>query len=167
MLSGFRRALSERHPPPILRWMRGGCRRGATSLLFAATATSLPGLVAMGTEMGAWHLAKRQGQNVADAAAMAGAPPVANSEVVAAAGTTATLNRRTGGGGGIAVATSHPRAAGPHAGKPGYAKAIVARTAGDTMTVSGASIGCALGLRGRRHEGRALPAGHDGGVTRC
>jgi hypothetical protein len=64
--------------PATRRWLHQlACswrdRRGATSLMFAATIIPFLALVGLGAEGGAWYLAKRSGQNSADAAATAGA----------------------------------------------------------------------------------------------
>jgi Flp pilus assembly protein TadG len=53
-------------------------RRGAMSLLFAASAVGLLGMAGLATETGTWYLAKRLAQNAADGGAISGALSIAN-----------------------------------------------------------------------------------------
>ena len=65
-----------------LPYVRG--QRGSAALYVAATLVTLLGMVGLGTEVGDWYLAKRHGQNTADAAALAGMMAlVANGETCA------------------------------------------------------------------------------------
>lgn len=62
-------------------------RRGASAVAFAASAMVIMGFVGLATEGGLWYLGRRNAQNAADAAAVAGALAVtynANAETAAA-----------------------------------------------------------------------------------
>lgn len=81
------------------------CRdtRGATAVVFALGATALLGLAGLATEGGTWYLEKRQGQNAADAAAIAGVLALsAGQDVTKSASKAAAL---TGDANGLTVST--------------------------------------------------------------
>lgn len=83
--------MQERLPLPLRRLAAD--RRGATALIFAASAVVLLGFAGLATEGGTWYLEKRHGQNAADAAVIAAALAIANhqdpgvSAIAAATGT--------------------------------------------------------------------------------
>ncbi len=82
---------------PLLRSARGRQgllrdRRGVTALMFGVSALVIIGFVGLATEVGTWYLVRRDAQNVADAAAIAGilaandaADPNAAAQAVATA----------------------------------------------------------------------------------
>lgn len=86
--------------------------RGAVSLLSAVSIVSLIGFIGLATEAGSWYLSNRQGQNAADASAVAGAMTLATSSnhasTLAAAYGTATRNGFTTGGSIVVVASNPP-----------------------------------------------------------
>jgi Flp pilus assembly protein TadG len=57
------------------------CRRGSIATTFALLAVMICGLVTLGTEVGTWYVIKRNAQNAADAAALAGALELAQGGV--------------------------------------------------------------------------------------
>ena len=59
------------------------CRRGSISIIFALSGFALCGLIALGTEVGSWYVVKRNLQNAADSAAIAGALAIAHNNVTA------------------------------------------------------------------------------------
>jgi Flp pilus assembly protein TadG len=68
----------------------GSDRRGATAIVFGLGATALFGLIGLATEGGSWYMEKRNGQNAADAAAIAGALALVSGSTGSAAVTGAT-----------------------------------------------------------------------------
>jgi hypothetical protein len=82
-------------------------------------------MVALGTEVGAWYLAKRQGQNVADAAAVAAVQaiedgtqfPFTEASYKSAAAAVAQQNGLTDGINGVTVQANWPPTSGTHISK--------------------------------------------------
>ncbi|PPQ26553.1 pilus assembly protein TadG-related protein [Rhodopila globiformis] len=65
------------------------CRRGSIATLFALLAVVICGLAALGSEVGTWYVIKRDAQNAADAAALAGAVQLAQANALTLAGISA------------------------------------------------------------------------------
>ncbi|MFO1036218.1 MAG: pilus assembly protein TadG-related protein [Geminicoccaceae bacterium] len=116
-------ALARRILPAALR-----CdRRGATALIFAVSAMAFFGLVGLGTEAGTWYLARRSAQNAADAAALAGAVAIQQSnDIAATAADLATQNGFTTGG-STTVTVRHPPTTGTHIGNQSAVEVEVAQ----------------------------------------
>src|ERR1051325_4389818 len=103
-------------------------RRGVTAIAFAVSSTVFIATTGFGIETGTWYLEKRHGQNVADAAALAGVFALLQTtpgDPVAAGTTIATANgyqlseiTMTAGtyNGGAAFCCATPRRAGYHKG---------------------------------------------------
>jgi hypothetical protein len=105
-------------------------RRGATSLIFAVSLTTFLGLVGLGTEAGAWYVGKRHGQNVADAAATAGAQMLAAGKGASAAKTAATDEARRNGfttGGTVTVTANSPPTSGSYSANSIGVEVIIAQ----------------------------------------
>lgn len=105
-------------------------QRGISSLLFAGSMVGFLGMVGLGTEAGSWYLARRHGQNAADAAAMAGALMLASTSssqaVQAASAGNATSNGYTTGG-GVSVSVYTPPQSGSYAGNASAVQVVIAQ----------------------------------------
>lgn len=105
-------------------------RKGSTALAFAAGASALFGLAALGTEAGSWFLTRRAAQSAADAAALAGAVVLAGGGTAQAAQAAATdLAGRNGfsAGGRTTLAVHAPPASGPSAGRNDAVEVVLHR----------------------------------------
>lgn len=95
-----------------------GDRKGATAAAFAVSAVVIMGFVGLATEAGTWYLGRREAQNAADSAAMAGAlASFYGGDVSASATKMATANGFTAGG-KITVATAVQAASGTNPNLP-------------------------------------------------
>jgi Flp pilus assembly protein TadG len=105
---------------------------GQTLVFVAVSLSFILGVVGMATDVGTLLHAKRDLQNAADSAAIAGAVEEDISAVAAnvqAAGQRAsTQNGITNGSNGAVVTINTPPASGPHAGVAGYVEAIVSQS---------------------------------------
>ena len=120
-----------------VRWFG---QRGTTTILFALLAPGLIGLVGLSTEAGLWYLLRDRAQNVADAAAMAGAirlsvaqnqqslgTAAAQNQASTIANSVTTLNGYTTGA-TTTVTVNVPPASGSYAGDSAAVQVIVTRT---------------------------------------
>jgi Flp pilus assembly protein TadG len=106
---------------------------GQALIMVALSLTCILGFVGFATDVGVLLHAKRNLQIAADAAALAGANWIrvkgaGAAEITAAAKAASAQNGFTDGVNGTTVTPSYPAADGPHAGKLGYAEAIVTQT---------------------------------------
>ena len=113
------------------------CRKGAASLIFAASSLAFLGLVGLATEAGSWYMANRRAQNAADAAAVAGAMTYGNTTIAAAnlvsastrsAGLDTASRNGFAVGGSIAVAVNRPPSMGPNSGNTSAVEVIIRQT---------------------------------------
>ncbi|WP_191058665.1 pilus assembly protein TadG-related protein [Geminicoccus harenae] len=97
-------------------------RRGAVSLIFAVSATAFFGFAALATEAGSWYLVRRNAQNAADAAAMAGvialqlATPANRAAKISAVGADLAAQNGFANDTGTMVAVRHPPTSGAQTG---------------------------------------------------
>jgi hypothetical protein len=105
-------------------------RRGVTAAIFAVSLTTLLGLVGLGTEVGTWYVGLRHGQNVVDAAALAGAEMLAAgggaSAAKAAAIDVASRNSFTTGG-IVTVTAASPPSLGSSSGNSKAVEVIISQ----------------------------------------
>jgi hypothetical protein len=91
-------------------------RGAAIAIAFAIGAVVFIGMAGIATEVGAWYLTRRQADNAADAAALAGALALAASADPLAAATNLATQNGFSNGGDVTVTISHPPTTGPYAG---------------------------------------------------
>lgn len=127
-----------RYIPSVLR-----DNRGVTAILFALTATVMLLFVGLGVQSGTWYLAKRHGQNAADAAAIAGAvgiywanypnncvsgTPVTAAQTTAQANVSAAATLNGLSGSGVTVTANVPPVSGSYTSDNCAAQAVVTQT---------------------------------------
>jgi hypothetical protein len=100
-------------------------RRGATSVLVAASGTVLIGFVALAAEGGVWYLALRNATTAADLAALAGAAAVQRGQDGVAAATAVALRNGFGAAGGASVAVNRPPSSGAFAGSAAAVEVLI------------------------------------------
>ncbi|MGB6836984.1 MAG: pilus assembly protein TadG-related protein [Dehalococcoidia bacterium] len=100
--------------------------RGQVVIIMAVTATALVGLIGLVVDGGHFYAQRRQAQNAADAAALAGAFRLYEGESAAVA-TSAAFDyaQQNGYGGEDVVTVNIPPLSGEHVGDPVYVEAIV------------------------------------------
>jgi Flp pilus assembly protein TadG len=116
-----------------LQWLSclrsvAGDRRGVTAMVFAVSAVGLLGMVGLGTEVGAWYLARSAADNAADAAACAAALAVSNGSSYQDAGLNTAAADGYAAGGPVAVTVNNPPATGGYAGNPAAAEVVIDTT---------------------------------------
>lgn len=138
-------------------------RRGATAVTFAVTALTIFGFVGLATEGGMWYLGRRDTQNAADAAAMAGALAIAAGADATASATSVAAQNGYSNAGSVTVAVSVLNATGTNPYNPvqvtvseGMTPLISSLFTGAVTTVGGQATAvvqstgtaCALSLSG-------------------
>lgn len=125
---------SPRRRPAWLTALWPDDQNGAISLIFAVSATALLGFAALATEAGNWYLVRRNAQNAADAAAMAGvlalqqaSPSDRAAKITAAATELAQKNGFTADA-ATSIAVHHPPTSGPQAGKMASVEVAIRQT---------------------------------------
>lgn len=125
-------------------------RRGTVTIFFAIWGLAVFGLAAIGVDGGYWYLLRRQAQNAADAAAMAGVVSLAFNGTAAVSrivdagealatdngfgtGATVAINGFTSAS-GITSAVNPGPTSGPYAGNPNAVEAIIHRPAPALLT---------------------------------
>lgn len=162
-------------------------RRGMTSAVFAACATVLLGMAALGTEAGLWYLSLRNARNAADAGAMAGASAhtrYGRDSGMRAAADLTTRNGFTHGQNATTVIINSPPSSGPLSSTAGAYEVIVRRTLTSTLArvissavpalevraVAGSQVvgtACVLALGGTGSSGLTLTGSNTANATTC
>jgi Flp pilus assembly protein TadG len=109
-------------------------KRGATSLIFAVSASVFFAFVALATEAGSWYLVRRNAQNAVDAAARAGAIALALTSSAAnrqaqitAAGTDLAGRNGFTGDAATTIDLRHPPTSGPRTGNQAAVEAAISQ----------------------------------------
>ena len=99
-------------------------------MVFAVSAVGLLGMVGLGTEVGAWYLARSAADNAADAAACAAALAVSNGSYPTRCRAPITRLRKMAmrAGGQVAVTVNNPPATGRYASNPTAAEVLINTT---------------------------------------
>ena len=104
----------------LARWARD--RKGASAILFALALPVVTGFAGLGVDTAVWYPEKREVQEVADSASLAGASEFAtNTATQAVMETVATAAAAKSGSSGVAPAIDQPPASGLFAAADTYA----------------------------------------------